>query len=527
MSSDSFGGIPGSGPLQRGNRDHRGGPPILADYPDSPQYDLTTVVQLLGVRPMTLWSWQQQLGMSPPELSRDGAARRYSERELVACLWLRDQLLRGVTVAQAADTLVRAQPQLSDLPNHDTTSATGDLPAQMGDAALAAGDARFAPAALAAQAAATPLVPAAPPALQATPPPAMSQPALWNTSQQPGTSSPPRPIPSPLRPPVYSGPLRSVNPSGPLRSANPSGPLRAPVNSGPLRPSAYTVPLYPTVGTGASPNPPYTAGPQSGPLRGGPSGVLGTGALVAPSGSRWPIPTAPSGRELRSMVQPLVRAFASFDTYTAARLVDDAIGTRNVEIACLGLLLPALSRVAELGAHRQMSNPEQHFAINFVRARLFSVFDASKERLDAPIVFVACAPREMDDVGALALATCWRRAGLRVIFLGQDTDEHDLVREAYIRRPQLICVCVNSSQRVRALARIAKGIMHLEGHGPVFTYIGAPFARNPELQRRVTGVYLGDDPATATWHALRLLGVDARNGAPPTMPATPGVEYAG
>jgi hypothetical protein len=227
------------------------------------------------------------------------------------------------------------------------------------------------------------------------------------------------------------------------------------------------------------------------------------------------------------MVQPLVRAFASFDTYTANRLVDEAITTRNVEIACLGLLLPTLSRVAELGAHRQMTNPEQRFALNFVRGRLFSVFDATKERMDAPIAFVACAPREMDDIGALALATFWRRVGLRVIFLGQDTDEHDLVREVYARRPQLVCVCVNTPQRVRALARIAKGILHLDSQAPVFTYSGTPFVRNPELQRRVTGVYLGDDPATATWHALRLLGIDLRHGAPPTPPGAPGVEYAG
>src|SRR5690242_734383 len=47
----------GSGGL--GKTDH---PPSLAQFSNDPIYDLATIVQLVGVRPMILWSWEQQLG---------------------------------------------------------------------------------------------------------------------------------------------------------------------------------------------------------------------------------------------------------------------------------------------------------------------------------------------------------------------------------------------------------------------------------------------------------------------------------
>jgi methanogenic corrinoid protein MtbC1 len=220
-------------------------------------------------------------------------------------------------------------------------------------------------------------------------------------------------------------------------------------------------------------------------------------------------------------VQPLIRAFATFDTYTSNRLVDEALGGHSIETVCVGLLQPALNRVSDLWAHREMTIPEEHYAINFVRGRLFSIFATTPERYDGPLAIVTCGPREMHDIVALMLATFWRRAGLRVVFLGQDMDGEALVQDVALRRPRLVCVCIMASQRVRALARIAKAIRGLTAPTPIFTYSGAVFQRNPELQRKVSGVYLGDDPASATWHAMRLLGVDpATLSASPPEPST-------
>lgn len=96
-------------PAARGTR--TGSPferlPDLATYDDEPLYDQTTVADLLGVRRMTLWAWEQQLRI-PAHPQRDAAPGqpRFSERDLVALVWLRDQILGGASPYEAAARLI-------------------------------------------------------------------------------------------------------------------------------------------------------------------------------------------------------------------------------------------------------------------------------------------------------------------------------------------------------------------------------------------------------------------------------------
>lgn len=485
MSSNTYGGFTGSGPLGRSGR---GEPPILAEYPDEPQYDLATVVQLVGVRPMTLWAWEQQLNIPKPQRVGDGTGgtvRHYSERDLVASIWLRDQILAGLTPAEAADRLIAAQPPQSDVPGSAGAAGASDASGPVARPVVTSG-------------------------------PLSQQPMIGRSTSTLG-----RFASGPATGPMTGGPTGSImrgELTGPLRggygvqgatgapaprSGSLSGPLSAGRNSGSLN--------GPPTGTWSGQSGVYSSpvpGSMSGPLRttGGPI----TGQRVGPgaSGGRWLMPPGATARELRSFVPQLIRAWVTFDTHTANRLVDEALAVRSVESVAVGLLQPALTRANELWARHEMTIPEERYAVNFVRMRLFSIFATTVERFDGPIAIVACGPREMHDIGALMLATFWRRAGLRVVFLGQDVDGPSLVHDVNMRRPRLVCVSIMTPQRVRALARIAKDIVHMDAPTPIFTYSGAVFARNPELQRKVSGVYLGDDPATATWHAMRLLGME-------------------
>lgn len=487
MSANTFGNDnSGSGPLGRGGR---GEPPILAEYPDEPQYDLATVVQLVGVRPMTLWAWEQQLNIPRPQRVGDGTGgtvRHYSERDLVASIWLRDQILAGLSPAEAADRLMGAQPPQTDVPGSGRPAGASDAGGPV----------------------ARPLVTSGPLSQQP-----MAGRSTSTLGRVPG-GVPSRPLAggptgSLMRGEMtsslhggYGGQGSTTNPG--VRPGVPSGPLSSGRRSGPLSgPSSGTWPAQ--TGGYASPVPGSASGPLRGTFTGAPAGQR---QEPGASGGRWLMPPGATARELRSFVPQLIRAFVTFDTFTANRVVDEALAVRSVETVAVGLLQPALTRVGELWAHHELSIPEERYAVNFVRARLFSIFATTVERFDGPVAVVACGPREMHDIGALMLATFWRRAGLRVVFLGQDVDGPALVQDVSMRRPRLVCVSIMTPQRVRALARIAKEIVHMDAPTPIFTYSGAVFARNPELQRKVNGVYLGDDPATATWHAMRLLGIE-------------------
>jgi methylmalonyl-CoA mutase cobalamin-binding subunit len=429
----------GAGPRQSGPLGKRGfnDPPNLAEYSDDTMFDLATMVQIIGVRPTTLWTWEQHLNntrviqTAPPSGPLRG--RRYSERDLRAMTWLRDQIMAGYLPAEAAERLIAAQ----------------------------------------------------------------------GATTQPGAPRPPVSAPHPTPPTAVQVPTpeRWSQGSGPNwvveRPAGISGQL--PIEA-PRRSPSITTPL-PQANAAAPP----IAGPR--PVPHGPQRGSHT------SGAQWPAAAQAATRELRSLVSSLARAFGLFDTASADRIMNEVLAVRPLESTCIGLLLPALARVGENASRHQAAMSEERFAATYARARLYQVFAQTAERPDGPLVTVACGPREWHDIGALTLATFFRRAGMRVVFLGQDMEGDGLVEDSRLRRPRLVCVSVMSTQRLRALGRIARDINHIGQGGPVFTYSGAVFARNPELRRRIEGTYLGDDPMSATWQALRLLSANPRVAA--------------
>ncbi|MBF6591261.1 MAG: cobalamin B12-binding domain-containing protein [Ktedonobacterales bacterium] len=392
-------------------------PPRLSAIDSTPRYELATVVHVLGVRRMTLLSWEQQLGMPTAARASDEAdtAYRYSERDLVALVWIRDRILSGIQPSEAITLLLAAQDRLDDRAPHAPTS---------------------------------------------------------------GSAAPTE-----------------------------RGGYRARINTEPLRHSAFgrrgqyeTREAPPGGGDRGRALP---RGPES--LVGGPSGPQTM--ADAPETLRPRRASGPTAANPRALMQPLLRAFGALDSASANQIVSEALAVSSVEGVCVSLLQPALNRIGDLWAHREITMPEERFALNYIRGFLFSHFHAAHERPDMPMIFVGCGPHEPRDIGALMLATFWRIAGLRVIYLGPDVDGPSLVQEARARRPALVALTITSAQRVRALSRIAKEIQQIPAPSPVFAFGGPAFSRHPELQRKVIGMYLGDDATTATWHVRRLLGI--------------------
>ncbi|HEX6121905.1 MAG TPA: cobalamin B12-binding domain-containing protein [Ktedonobacterales bacterium] len=419
MDSNLYRGSDGAtrNPWSTGDLRH---PPRLLDFETAPRYDLATVVHVLGVRQTTLLAWEQQLGI--PALARHADAadvlRRYSERDLVALVWIRDRVLEGLPASEAIALLVRAQQGMP--PGHpEAAQAVGVAPSDA------------------------------------------QNPPLY-------------------RPRINTQPLRNSAFGGAPPDRRPAPPAGGPAMELPREGAESFISL--------------------------PSGPLTLADL--PDTVRIRRVPGPAGADLRRLAHPLLRAFGDLDTAAAHAIVSEALAATSLEAVCVGLLQPALNRIGELWAHRQITMPEERFALNYIRAFLFSHFHATAERPSAPMVFVGCGPREYNDLGALMLATFCRHAGLRTIYLGQDVDAQHLVQESRTRRLALIALTITTAQRVRALSRLARELQQGPAPQPIFAFGGPIFARNPELQRRVSGIYLGDDITTATWHLRRLLGLN-------------------
>jgi methanogenic corrinoid protein MtbC1/DNA-binding transcriptional MerR regulator len=430
-------------------------PPNLYDYSADPKYDLATIARLVGVREMVIHGWEQQYGVPSPRRSdgTTGGGRRYSERDLVAAMWLRDQILNGAHGDKAIAELRSGQRQRG---RDGNTGKFADPPDTSAGISSGLGPVR--------RELRRPTDTRKLPEIQFDLP---DPPAANSLEGRPGAwAEPGRSVPST---PLYNPPSR---PGGSL--SRPSGPLSRP------------------------------GGPTSRPIAPHPMPFFDYNSL--PTGdwdAEWPRP-----REPHALLSLLVRAFRDLDTHGAHQAVNEALAARSIETVSVELLLPTLQRVSELSAHGQFSMSEAAYALNYVRAILFSALHRTPERNNGRAVFVGCGPKEWDDVWALTLAVFWRRAGIKVIFLGQNVDAVSLVEECGTWRPALVSLSVTSPQRVRALAKIAKNLDQLPAPRPIFAYTGPIFVRNPELKRKVGGVYLGDDPATATFHLSNLLGAE-------------------
>lgn len=475
-------------------------PPALERYLDAPVYDQSIILQLVAVRPLALWSLEQHIGIvsgARGMSETNGQKRRYSERDLVALLWLRERVVEGETPQDAGARLIAAQRLRNSGVQNSGGLSTGGTSGSLG-------------------------------AAQAAP--------IHHTgaldSGEPGSNY----LTQPRFPAVHSGPLSSLDAaqqpprttgglsgqgystgalypaSGPDRGDYPGGSWASGSQhlSGTPRPGVGSRPLGPN---GTRPLNQMGAGyATNSPLSAGPSGRLG-GVYSAPA----PITRPPhefdpardqmTAHELRTAVAPLMQAFSRFDTSIANRLIQHALERYSVEVVCLGLVQPTITRISELWSRSELTVPEERFALNYLRGFLNSVFHSTLEPADGPLAVIGCAQHEDNDLPALLLSVFWRRSGVRVAYLGADAGGDSLARQEWRVIPAIITLTLSNSQRIRSVNHLAKQLRGQPSPRPELCYTGPIFARNPDLQRKVNAVYLGDDPASATMTVRRLLGI--------------------
>ncbi|HEX9413212.1 MAG TPA: MerR family transcriptional regulator, partial [Ktedonobacterales bacterium] len=79
--------------------DARSDPPYLLQRSGEPVYDAQDLARIVGVPTAVLADWEQSVGVPRPRWKPDGqggAVARYSDRDVGAALWLRDQVRAGV-----------------------------------------------------------------------------------------------------------------------------------------------------------------------------------------------------------------------------------------------------------------------------------------------------------------------------------------------------------------------------------------------------------------------------------------------
>lgn len=226
---------------------------------------------------------------------------------------------------------------------------------------------------------------------------------------------------------------------------------------------------------------------------------------------QWPeaAPTPPPTPQVESAtppdvyVQRLYAALTAIDEPQAAEVMREAHALFDVAAICLNVIQPCLVEIGEAWYRGKIGIATEHFASQYLRGRLLSLFQAYPSHASAPRIVVGCAPDEFHDIGSLMLALFLRRIGYRVEFLGANVHLGDLVQYARERRPALICLSANSESSARHLRQMEARLAGMRPR-PKLGYGGRAFNVKPALRQTVPGIYLGADAASAVTQIRRL-----------------------
>jgi len=209
--------------------------------------------------------------------------------------------------------------------------------------------------------------------------------------------------------------------------------------------------------------------------------------------------------DLTRLSTALVTSFQALDEALAQQLLASAFSVYTVEDVCLRLIAPTLYRVGELWESGALSIAVEHFASNIISVQLSSLFHAGPSVAAGPLVVIGCAPHELHELGSLLLAVFLRRAGIRVVYLGQNVEPASLLRLIKQWRPALVGLSAMTREALPGLVETATAIARLSPPRPLVVFGGQIFVRDPALVHEVPGVYPGDDAGIVVPRVKRLL----------------------
>ena len=196
----------------------------------------------------------------------------------------------------------------------------------------------------------------------------------------------------------------------------------------------------------------------------------------------------------------LLSAFKAVDEAGANTILSEALGLYSVEDVCLQLIQPVLYEIGEGWSNGEISVAVEHFSSSFVRARLANLFHSSLHNSQGTLAIVACAPGELHELGAMFLALFMRRAGYRVVYLGQNVPVESLISMVSTLQPALICISASSAESAAPLHKLREFLDGMErkyGRSALLAYGGRIFNSHPAMTTSLGGLYLGEDAQRA------------------------------
>lgn len=194
-----------------------------------------------------------------------------------------------------------------------------------------------------------------------------------------------------------------------------------------------------------------------------------------------------------------------FDETSAQRALERLFGAYSPLAVVRDVMMPYLAEVGDRWAEGHVSVAQEHFASNFLHARLLA-FARGWDRGLGPRALLACAPGEQHTFGLIAFGVALHHFGWRITYLGADTAVAMIEEAATHVEPDLVVIAAALPE---PLVPIVDGLGTLAERWPI-AIAGA--GASAALAARAGVQHLDRDPVGAA-ECVSLQGVTAPAGA--------------
>jgi MerR family transcriptional regulator, light-induced transcriptional regulator len=136
-----------------------------------------------------------------------------------------------------------------------------------------------------------------------------------------------------------------------------------------------------------------------------------------------------------------------FDETSAQRALEKLFGTYSPLTVVRDVMMPYLREVGDRWAEGHVSVAQEHFATNFLHARLLA-FARGWDRGLGPRAVLACARGEQHTFGLVSFGVALHQLGWRITYLGADTTVAMIEEAAAHVRPDLVVVSAAMPERI-------------------------------------------------------------------------------
>jgi DNA-binding transcriptional MerR regulator len=214
--------------------------------------------------------------------------------------------------------------------------------------------------------------------------------------------------------------------------------------------------------------------------------VTATRLSVRPGRAAGSIPPA----EVAEAHAEMHASLDHFDETSAQRALERLFGTYSASIVLRDVMMPYLREVGQRWAKGRVSVAQEHFATNFMHARLLA-FARGWDRGLGPRALLACAPGEQHTFGLIGFGVALHQHGWRITYLGADTTVAMVEEAAAHVSPDLVVFCAVMRERMTAMV---DGLRLLSERWPT-AIAGA--GTSVTLAAQVSARHLAGDPVTA------------------------------